>query len=102
MCVAERPDQPVIVVHADEPLPAEYDAFREGDDANLPLIVALAIGRPTGVPGEDISLQLVPNATGEAPCTAMATDFLRFFLSNTSSVHVVGRRSDWVWRRVSS
>jgi hypothetical protein len=102
MCVAEQPEQPVILVHADEPLPAEYDAFREGDDTSLPLIVALAIGRPTGAPGEDVSLQLVPHATGEVSSAAMATDFLRFFLSNASSAHVAGRRSDWIWRRASS
>jgi len=102
MCVAERPDQPVIVVHADEPLPEEYDAFREGDDTSLPLIVALTIGPPTGAPGEDISLELVPHSAEEAPSKTAATDFLRFFLSNASDAHAVGRRSDWVWRRASS
>ncbi len=101
MCVAERPDQPVIVVYADEPLPAEYNAFREADDASLPLIVALTIGGPNGAPGEDIALQPATRTTGEAPSATMATDFLRFFLSNASSARVVGRRSDWIWRRVS-
>lgn len=102
MCVTERPDRPVVFVYADEPLPTEYDAFRERDDESLPLIVALTIGRPTGAPGEDFSLQLVPHSTGQAPSSAMATDFLRFFLSKASTVHGVGRHSDWVWRRVSS
>jgi hypothetical protein len=99
MCIAEQPDQPVIVVHADEPLPADYEAFREADDAGLPLVVALALGRPTGAPGEDISLQLVPHSTEEAPSTSMASDFLRFFLSAAPSAYAVGQRSDWIWRR---
>ena len=44
VCIAERPEEPVILIHADEPLPASYAAFREADDTALPLIVALAIG----------------------------------------------------------
>jgi hypothetical protein len=101
-CVAERPDQPVIVVHADEPLPTDYEAFRERDDTSLPLIVALTIGGPTGVSGEDISLQLIPRSTEDAPSPSIASDFLRFFLSKASSANVAGRRSNWIWRRASS
>ena len=102
VCIAERPEEPVILIHADEPLPASYAAFREADDTALPLIVALAIGRPTGTPSGDFSLQLVPRADGKTPSANMASDFLRFFLSNAPSAQAHGRRFDWIWRRVSS
>jgi len=101
MCIAERPDEPVIMVHADDRLPEAYAAFRETDDAELPLIVALALGRPTAVPSDDISLQLAPRTGRQAPSVSMATDFLRFFLSRTPSGRSVDQRSDWIWRRAA-
>lgn len=101
MCVAERPNEPVIMVHADDRLPETYAAFREADDAELPLIVALGIGRPTGVPSDDILLQLAPRTGRQAPSTSMAADFLRFFLSRTPSARSVDQRSDWIWRRAA-
>ncbi|HZB54849.1 MAG TPA: beta-ketoacyl synthase chain length factor, partial [Reyranella sp.] len=59
-CIAERPDEPVILVHGDDKLPGDYEAFREPDDAALPVVVALALGAPGGAPGRDVTLELAP------------------------------------------
>jgi hypothetical protein len=100
-CIAERPDEPVILVHGDDKLPLDYQAFRESDDEAFPLVVAIALGRPGGGPVDDVTLELAP-ANSEAPPTAcMAGDFLRFFLSNAAYARVSGRRTQWIWRRVS-
>jgi len=98
-CVAERPDENVIFVHADDQLPESYAAFREADDADLPLVVALGLGPPIGVPHDDISLQLAPRTANKTPSLSLATDFLRFFLSKARTARSVDKRSDWIWRR---
>ena len=100
-CIAERPDEPVILVHADEKLPEEYAVFREEDDASLPLVLAMALGRPGGPAANDMVLDLTPGPPGATPTATMATDFLRFFLSNAPSGGAAGRRTNWVWRRVA-
>ena len=68
-CIAERPDEPVILVHADDKLPQGYDAFREADDAALPLVVAIALGRPGGTSSGDVTLEPA-SAMVEMPPTA--------------------------------
>lgn len=99
-CVAERPEEPVIVAHADAPLPESYQAFRGSHDATLPLIVALALGRPTGTPMQDVSVEIKTHKQQAVPSASMPTDFLRFFLSNAHSAYAIGQRVDWMWRRV--
>lgn len=100
-CVAERPDEPVLLIHADSQLPESYASFRESDDADLPLILAFGLGPPTGTgSSDDISLQLASRTAGQAPSQSMALDFLRFFLSKAPSARSADRRSDWIWRRV--
>ena len=100
-CIVERPDEPVILVHADEKLPEEYATFREEDDAALPLVLAIALGPPGGGAANDITLGLAPPTVAAALTATMATDFLRFFLTNAPCGHATGRRADWTWRRVA-
>jgi hypothetical protein len=100
-CIAERPDEPVILVHGDDKLPSGYEAFREADDAALPLVVALALGAPGAVPGRDVTLELAPDGAEAGPAACMAADFLRFFLSNEPHARASGQRTQWIWRRVA-
>jgi hypothetical protein len=100
-CIAERPDEPVILVHGDDRLPDGYDAFREADDAALPLVVAIALGAPGSAPTRDVTLQMAPASTGMTPTECMAVDFLRFFLSDEPHGRAHGRRTEWIWRRVA-
>jgi hypothetical protein len=99
-CLAERPDEPVLLIYGDEKLPAEYDAFREADDALLPLVVILALRRPRAEAG---ALTLRMNARGldEEQSPSGAHDFLRFLLSGASSAVSVGDRVRWEWRRAA-
>jgi hypothetical protein len=98
-CIAERPDEPVILVHGDDKLPSDYAAFREPDDAALPMVVALALGAPGATPGRDVALELAPAGAEAEPAACMAADFLRFFLSNEPHARASGRRTQWIWRR---
>lgn len=100
-CVAERPDEPVILVHADDKLPDDYAAFREADDAALPLVVALALGRPGASPANDVTLELASDPLDQPPAICMATDFLRFVLSGQPAARAVGQRTQWIWRRAA-
>lgn len=100
-CIAERPHEPVILVHGDEKLPEGYEAFRESDDAALPLVVALAVGPPGATAGKDFTLEVAPAATNAVPTIDMASEFLRFFLSDALCAHAVGRRTSWIWRRLA-
>lgn len=99
-CLAERPDEPVMLIYGDEKLPADYDAFREADDALLPLVVVLALrpGRPgTGT----LSLRMVARGGNENQSPSGAHDFLRFLLSGAPSATSVGDRMRWEWRRAA-
>jgi hypothetical protein len=100
-CIAERPDEPVILVHADDRLPQGYDAFREADDAALPLVVAIALGRPGGTSSNDVTLEPASAMAERPPAACMATDFLRFLLSDAPCARAIGRRTQWIWRRVA-
>lgn len=99
-CLAEHPDEPVLLIYGDEKLPADYDSFREADDALLPLVVVLALrqGRPgTGA----LSLRMVARGGNEDQSPSGAHDFLRFLLSGAPSATSVGDRLRWEWRRAA-
>jgi len=101
-CIAENPQEPVILVHADERLPPGYDAFREADDAALPLVVAIALGPAGARPDGTVTLEPASAARATPPSPSMATDFLRFILSQAPSAQASGRRTHWIWRRARS
>jgi Beta-ketoacyl synthase, N-terminal domain len=96
--LAEQPNEPVLLLFGDEPLPGEFDIFGE-DDIELPLVVALALQAPAA--GDDgISFHAVPSGSGGArPSTAAPIDFLRFLLSGAPSAVSEGARMTWTWRR---
>jgi hypothetical protein len=100
-CIAERPDEPVILVHADEPLQEDYARFREADDAAFPLAMALALGQPGSGAANDVTLELDRDALGGTPSACMATDFLRFVLTGAPQARAVGQRTQWIWRRAA-
>lgn len=99
-CLAERPDEPVLLIYGDEKLPANYDAFREADDAMLPLVVVLALRRPPAGSGA-LSLRMAARKGDEDQSASGAHDFLRFLLSGAPSGASVGDRMRWEWRRAA-
>lgn len=98
-CLAERPDEPVLLIYGDDKLPAEYDAFREADDALLPLILVLDLRRPQA--NRVVSLRATARGDGEHQSPSGAHDFLRFLLSGAPSASSVGDRMRWEWRRAA-
>jgi Beta-ketoacyl synthase, N-terminal domain len=98
-CIAERPDEPVILAHGDDRLPGEYAAFREPDDSELPLVMALALGPPGGAAACDVTLEAAATLAQMPPSASIAADFLRFFLSGAAYARGNGRRTQWIWRR---
>jgi hypothetical protein len=99
-CLMEHPDEPVLLIYADEKLPAEYDAFREADDAMLPLVVVLALRRPRPG-GAALSFRMAARKRDEDQSASGPHDFLRFLLSAAPSGASVGDRMRWEWRRAA-
>ena len=98
-CLVEQPCEPVLFFFGDEPLPGEYAAFGE-DDADLPLVIALALQTP-GVDDDSILFDSIPRCAGPRPSTATAIEFLRFLLSGAESAVSEGERMTWMWRRAA-
>ena len=100
-CLAENPGEPVILIYADQALPADYQQFREADDSALPLVVAFALGRPGATANPDIAIDYAPMAVAAEPTASPAEAFLAFVLSGAPEACAIGERSRWVWRRAS-
>lgn len=98
-CVAENPDEPVLLLFADEPLPAEYAAFRDSDGESGMLALALLLGAPApGEPALDFS------AAGKAKPgrgSSAHLDFMRFLLSGMAEAISEGMAMTWRWRRAA-
>jgi Beta-ketoacyl synthase, N-terminal domain len=98
-CLMAKPSEPVLLAYFDEPLPDEYAAFREGEEASLALALLLTPGRGDG---RDLRASCEAKRTGDAarpPPTAQALDFLRFLLSGESERASPGGAVRWRWRR---
>lgn len=92
--LAERPDEPVLLLYGDNPLPEVYGAFRDDGDTGLPMVCALLLEA-----GDDIVFHTTPNRDGAAPAPSAVSDFLRFLLSGERTAISVGTRMAWTWRR---
>jgi Beta-ketoacyl synthase, N-terminal domain len=96
-CLAERPDEPVLLLYGDEPLPGEYAAFGD-DDVGLPVVVALALRAPR--PDDDaIVFEASPRAELGVPNSCAAATFLRFLIAAAPAAAAGGCRMDWRWSR---
>ncbi len=94
MCLAENPDEPVLVVHYDEPLPEIYS---ELEPQSVPAsVVAMLLGAAQGQ--DDIEIEAIPPAPG-ASVSALSAEFAAFLRSNEREGSAKGERFTWVWRR---
>lgn len=85
--LAENPAEPVLLLHADERLPAIYDAYRDEDDHSHAL--ALLLGR-----GD--SHQLAPARASIVSQEPESLRLLRGLLTNTP-VTLGHAASPWIW-----
>lgn len=100
-CLAAKPDEPVLLVYYDEPLPDVYADFRDGEEATLALALLLTPGRGDG---SDLLVSCETKRTDDParpPPTAQALDFLRFLLSGENERSTPGGIVRWRWRRAS-
>jgi beta-ketoacyl synthase-like protein len=98
-CLAEQPDEPVLLLYGDESLTGEYAAFAD-DDVGLPVVVALALRAPQ--PGEDVIVfEASPRAELGEPGDCAATVFLRFLITAAPAAAAKGCRMDWRWSRAA-
>lgn len=92
--LAERPDEPVLLLYGDDPLPDLYDRFGGADDAGLPMVCALLLEA-----GDDIAFRMTPHRGETAASPSAASDFLRFLLAEEGEATSFGGRMSWTWRR---
>jgi hypothetical protein len=99
--LAAAPDEPVLLVYYDEPLPAPFDELVP-PDSEAPLACALLLHPASGPAehGELIDLEVESAASDRtAATTRQADDFLRFLASGAVSGQSVGDRLSLRWRR---
>ena len=85
----QRHDE-VMVVYAEEPLPAEYNQFASDDNSAL-LGLALRLGKP----GTERNLQLQLSSTNSATASSSGLAFIRWLNSPANDVLLQGERSAW-------
>jgi Beta-ketoacyl synthase, N-terminal domain len=96
-CLAAGGDKQVLLVYFDEPLPEDYAAFCEEEDA----FAAAFLLTPAGGSSGDILLSLEPadRTLPRRSATGQAADFVRFLCSGDIDAVSSGSRGQWHWRR---
>jgi hypothetical protein len=95
--LADAPQEPVLLIHYDEPLPEPFTRFAPETGPALALVLALAAGGP----GEAMTLTATPTAPpGPVPSPEPAAGFCGF-LANPAmrSFTFAGPRMTWTWAR---
>jgi hypothetical protein len=87
----EQPDQPVLFVYYDEPLPSPYQIFDSCDEA---MVVVLGLSAKVG---EMLTMDMLPGS-GQVRM-ASAAEFLRFWLTGAHEAVSQGERVNWRWTR---
>lgn len=90
-CLHESPDEPVILVYFDAPLP---DGYPGAAPAFAPLALALLLASPESAPRR-VTMTALP-ATDDEPGDAAAT-FLDFLQRTAPKAAVQGECMNWTW-----
>jgi hypothetical protein len=93
-CLAEHPQQPVLLVHYDEPLPAPFDVLEQHPAG--PLALALAL---TATNGERFSLATSPPTDLAESSDSAALAFMQVMLGIERQLVWHGEQLIWHWRR---
>lgn len=87
------PDQPVLLVYFDEPLPKPLDVMEKPAGEAFSIALLLGAGTPNLVVGRQYN-------AGSIVAGNPGLSFLHFWLSGAASHSVVTRRSRWHWSRI--
>jgi len=96
-CLAEKPEEPVLYIHCDEPLPRDYALFNGQEDSSI--VIALFL-RTKG--GEGFSVQAVDGVDEgdqNKEKTSMAFSFLQFLKGKELEVNYYSQNRCWHWKR---
>lgn len=98
-CLTERPDEPVLLVYFDEPLPTPYNELP--DVRQEPgIALALLLEAPAFAP-DDLVVSAEPclDTDTQPQAATQALDFLTFLLGNRVAHETRGGRMTWRWAR---
>ncbi|MDR3439077.1 beta-ketoacyl synthase chain length factor [Telmatospirillum sp.] len=90
-CLAETPDQPVVTVYYDEPLPTPFDRFGRPEDEPIAVAMTLAPRRDS----QCLCLSPTAISTGTPASVTPAQDFLGFLLGRARQTTITGDRCAW-------
>jgi hypothetical protein len=95
--LADAPQEPVLLIHYDEPLPEPFTRFAPETGPALALVLALAAGGP----GEAMTLTATPTAPpGPVPSPEPAAGFCGFLADPAAPRFTfAGPRMTWTWAR---
>jgi hypothetical protein len=95
--LTDQPNEPVLFVYYDEPLPAPYSDLDSTPEPPLALALSLAsVGN-----GERFSLTVTPSAEKRTPSLS-GFDFLRFMLTDAPGMIAHSERLQWHWGRYAA
>ncbi len=94
-CLKENPDEPVVLIHFDEPLPGAFSQFN--DPTEQPIAIALALA--TTGEGDLIQIDFEASQHKDKPSTSHSHDFLNFLTGNLTEGLSVGVNVQWRWTR---
>lgn len=97
-CLAERPEQPVILIHYDELPGGGFADLLPPWETQLPIVMAIGICDLSADQGEAITVSSEPSSDA-SPSECAARDFLRFLLTGAKDGASIGNRHNWHWRR---
>jgi hypothetical protein len=91
----ENPDEPVILIHYDEPLPEPFSTFN--NQSEQPIALALALNMAGE--GEQFDFSWQPSLVGQICSQSHAIDFLHFIEGENQECISNGERHQWRWTR---
>jgi hypothetical protein len=97
-CIAERPDEPVILIHYDERPEGAFAELFVDPAAEGPVAAALCLGGKTSDGGIPVTLRTAPRR-GDAASASPLFEFLSFILIGARGASYQGERIAWSWSR---
>lgn len=93
-CLADEPDEPVVLVYFDERLPPPFDVFTPATGHDIAIALTL-----DARDGAGFTLATTPAPASAEPTHDPAMRFMRFLLGTDPELLITGDRLSWQWRR---
>lgn len=94
-CLKENPEEPVVLIHFDEPLPGSFAEFNRPNDQPVALALALtSTGKNELI---EVDFETMQGAIKTPP--SHAQDFINFLTSNATEAVSTNADRQWRWKR---